>query len=143
MKRKLNLHSMHIQHPITLYFYWIPLMMVLILTVAHWHKFYWKKWILSVFDINFAGYGCNKLLLEHTHNISVCEFDSIKDLIDLTRSDNVFVWLSLLIIYLHWYTVKPVHAVTSIKQCIKVSHFSCPVLENFIWIEPLLRGHLF
>jgi hypothetical protein len=22
------------------------------------------------------------------------------------------------------------------------SHFSCPVIENVIWIEPLLRGHL-
>jgi hypothetical protein len=29
-------------------------------------------------------------------------------------------------------------AITSIKQ----SPFSCPVIENFIWIEPLLRGHL-
>ena len=35
--------------------------------------------------------------------------------------------------------LKPVHAVT----CIKRSHFSCPVIENFISIEPLLRGHLF
>ena len=34
--------------------------------------------------------------------------------------------------------VKPAHAVT----CIKRSPFSCPVIENFIWIEPLLRGHL-
>jgi hypothetical protein len=25
---------------------------------------------------------------------------------------------------------------------IKRSPFSCPVIENFIWIEPLLRGHL-
>ena len=36
-------------------------------------------------------------------------------------------------------TVKPAHAVT----CIKRSPFSYPVIENFIWIEPLLRGHLF
>ena len=35
-------------------------------------------------------------------------------------------------------TVKPAHVVTSIKQ----SHFSCPVIENFIWIEHLLRGPL-
>ena len=35
-------------------------------------------------------------------------------------------------------TVKPVNAVTSIKR----SPFSCYVIENFIWIEPLLRGHL-
>ena len=35
-------------------------------------------------------------------------------------------------------TVKPAHAVTSIKQ----SPFSSPVIENFIWIKPLLRGHL-
>jgi hypothetical protein len=24
-----------------------------------------------------------------------------------------------------------------------IKNFSCPVVENFIWIEPLLRGHLF
>jgi imidazoleglycerol phosphate synthase glutamine amidotransferase subunit HisH len=50
-------------------------------------------------------------------------------------------------IYLKWntkvpwticYTVKPANAVT----CIKRSHVSCLVIENFIWIEPLLRGHL-
>jgi len=35
-------------------------------------------------------------------------------------------------------TVKPVHTVT----CVKRSPFSCPVIENFIWIEPILRGHL-
>jgi hypothetical protein len=26
--------------------------------------------------------------------------------------------------------------------CIKRSPFACPVIEHFIWIEPLLRGHL-
>jgi hypothetical protein len=31
------------------------------------------------------------------------------------------------------YTVKSAHVVTSIKQ----SPFSCPVVEHFIWIEPL------
>jgi hypothetical protein len=35
--------------------------------------------------------------------------------------------------------VKPAHAVT----CIKRSPFSCPVIDNFILIEPLLRGHQF
>ena len=35
-------------------------------------------------------------------------------------------------------TVKPAHAVT----CIKRSQVSCPVIEKFICIEPLLRGHL-
>ena len=30
------------------------------------------------------------------------------------------------------------HTATFIKR----SPFSCPVMENFIWIEPLLRGHL-
>ena len=35
-------------------------------------------------------------------------------------------------------TIKPMHVVT----CIKRSPFSCPVIENFIWIEPLLRGLL-
>jgi hypothetical protein len=34
--------------------------------------------------------------------------------------------------------VKPAHTVTFIKR----SHFSCPVIESFIWIGPLLRGHL-
>ena len=33
-------------------------------------------------------------------------------------------------------TVKPV------VTCIKGSPYSCPVIENFKWIEPLLRGHL-
>ena len=27
--------------------------------------------------------------------------------------------------------------------CIKWSPFSCPIIENFMWIEPLLGGHLF
>jgi hypothetical protein len=35
-------------------------------------------------------------------------------------------------------TIKPAHAVT----CIKRSPFSYPVIENFIWIKPLLRDHL-
>jgi hypothetical protein len=35
-------------------------------------------------------------------------------------------------------TVKPAHAVS----CIRRSHISCPVIDNFIWIEPLLRGLL-
>ena len=37
-----------------------------------------------------------------------------------------------------YYTVEPAHAVTWIKK----APYSCPVIENFIWIEPLLRGHL-
>ena len=41
---------------------------------------------------------------------------------------NTFCWNS---------TVKPAHAVT----CIKRSLFSC-LVENFIWIKPLLRSHL-
>ena len=36
------------------------------------------------------------------------------------------------------YTVKPAQAVT----CIKRSPFNYPVIANFIWIEPILRGHL-
>jgi hypothetical protein len=39
---------------------------------------------------------------------------------------------------LNIHTVKPAYAVT----CIKSSPFSCPVIENFIWNEPFLRGHL-
>ena len=41
-------------------------------------------------------------------------------------------------------TVKPGCAVTSTKQSpvLKGHLFSCLVIENFIWIEPPLRGHL-
>ena len=53
-------------------------------------------------------------------------------------SGSLFLLLSFYICQLHC-TVKPAHAVT----CIKRSPFSCPVIENFIWIEPLLRGHLY
>jgi hypothetical protein len=35
-------------------------------------------------------------------------------------------------------TIKPAHAVI----CIKNSPFSCPVIGNFTWIEPLLSGHM-
>jgi hypothetical protein len=40
----------------------------------------------------------------------------------------------------HINTVKPAHVVTSFRAvtCIKMSS----VIENFIWIEPLLRDHL-
>jgi len=40
--------------------------------------------------------------------------------------------------------VKPADEVTSIKQSPvrKGQYFSCFVIENFIWIEPVLRGHL-
>jgi hypothetical protein len=36
------------------------------------------------------------------------------------------------------------NAVTSIKQSpvLKMSHFSCPDIEHFIWHEPLLRSHM-
>ena len=37
------------------------------------------------------------------------------------------------------YTVKFIRVVTSIKR----SPVSSPVIENFIWIGPLLRSHLF
>ena len=65
----------------------------------------------------------------------------------LTNRHFAHFWLYSKFIHFLWelfpfnniiYTVKPAHVVTSIKQ----SHFSCPVIENFIWIEPLLRGHL-
>jgi hypothetical protein len=40
-------------------------------------------------------------------------------------------------------TCKPAHAVTSIKQPpVLKGHIFLPVIENFIWIEPLLRSHL-
>jgi hypothetical protein len=46
--------------------------------------------------------------------------------------------------FLLWVTVKPAHVVTSIKQSpvLKGHLFLVLVIENFIWIEPLLRGHL-
>ena len=43
-----------------------------------------------------------------------------------------------MVAYLDLHTVKPSHAVT----CSKRSPFPWPVIENFIWIEPLLRCHL-
>ena len=50
-----------------------------------------------------------------------------------TNIANVSLWN-----YLETYTVKSAHDVA----CIKRSPFSSPVIEKFIWIEPLLRGHL-
>ena len=43
------------------------------------------------------------------------------------------------------YTVKPAHAVTSIKQSpvLKGHLFLILSQVNFLWIEPLLRGHLY
>ena len=43
-----------------------------------------------------------------------------------------------------YYTVKPAHTVTSIKQSpvLKSHFFSCPVIEHSMWIVPLLRGHI-
>ena len=38
-------------------------------------------------------------------------------------------------------TVK-LHMWSPAVTCIKRSHFSWPVIEHFIWIEPLLKGHL-
>ena len=35
------------------------------------------------------------------------------------------------------------HAQLHTVTCIKRSPFSCPVIENFIWIEPFLRDHTF
>ena len=41
------------------------------------------------------------------------------------------------------YTVKPAHVVTSIKQSpVLKGHLFLVLSENFIRIEPLLRGHL-
>ena len=41
------------------------------------------------------------------------------------------------------YTVERVHAVTSIKQSpVLKCHYILVLSENFISIEPLLRGHL-
>ena len=51
---------------------------------------------------------------------------------------NILIFRGKFIIYIYIHTVKPAHVVTSIKR----SHFSCPLIEHFIWIEPLLGGHL-
>ena len=42
------------------------------------------------------------------------------------------------------YTVKPVHAVTSVKQSpvLQRSQFSCPIIEHFIGIELHLKGYM-
>ena len=47
----------------------------------------------------------------------------------------------VLSISLH-YTVKPVHAVTSIKQSSVLKGHLCPDIKKIIWIEPLLGGRL-
>ena len=45
--------------------------------------------------------------------------------------------------YIICYTVKPAHVVTSIKQSpVLKGHLFLVVIENLLWIEPLLRGHL-
>jgi hypothetical protein len=44
-----------------------------------------------------------------------------------------------------WYNKTNVHRPLDYDmhwEVIKVQSFSSPVIENFIWIEPLLRGHL-
>ena len=60
----------------------------------------------------------------------------------LTLDHNtISIWIEDYLIFIS--TVKPAHVVTSIKQSpVLKGHLFCPVIENFIWIEPLLRGHL-
>jgi hypothetical protein len=48
-------------------------------------------------------------------------------------------------LYMYLFTVKLAHAFTLNKQSPVLKgllFFPCPVIENFIWIEPLLRGHM-
>ena len=53
---------------------------------------------------------------------------------DKQRSKNI-LWSK----WTKQYTVEPAHGVT----CTKKLPFFCPVIENFIWFKPLLRGHLY
>jgi len=46
------------------------------------------------------------------------------------------------IIYISMCTVKPAYGITSFKQSPVLKGHLFPVIENFIWIEHLLRGHL-
>jgi hypothetical protein len=46
------------------------------------------------------------------------------------------------IIYMSMYTVTPAYGITSFKQSPVLKGHLFPVIENFIWIKPLLRGHL-
>jgi hypothetical protein len=76
-------------------------------------------------NVNF-GFSYDKVT-------NVTENQKVKNNKTDTTIANVSLWN-----YLETCTVKSAHDVT----CIKRSPFSSPVIEKFIWIEPLLRGHL-
>ena len=49
---------------------------------------------------------------------------------------NIFLNLSNIYFMKFQHTVIPIYILKTLFN------FSCPLIENFIWIEPLLRGHL-
>ena len=61
-----------------------------------------------------------------------------------TITGTLFMWIGVCSNKtVEYNTVKPVHVVTSIRQSpVSKGHICSPVIENFIWIEPLLSGHL-
>jgi hypothetical protein len=62
------------------------------------------------------------------------------------KSEPNFVSIVLWIFFFSWFFIYsktcPCDHLYQAVTCIKRSPFSCPVIDNFIWIEPLLRGHL-
>ena len=55
----------------------------------------------------------------------------------------ICLWFLFLLVLYNFFYIKPAHAVTSIKQPpVLKGHLFLAVIENFIWSEPLLRGHL-
>ena len=59
----------------------------------------------------------------------------------LLYSTMIFQFQHIFNIYMYSQTC-PCGNLYQAVTCIERSPFSCPVIENFIWIEPLLKGHL-
>ena len=57
---------------------------------------------------------------------------SLRNILDMLVKGLLFYLFLKLVHFPTIYTVKPAHTVT----CIKRTRFSCPVIENFIWIKP-------
>jgi hypothetical protein len=70
---------------------------------------------------------------------------SLTEKCSLVRNLNCFKWKYKIYIYeyhMSMYTVTPAYGITSFKQSPVFKGHLFPVIENFIWIKPLLRGHL-
>jgi hypothetical protein len=74
---------------------------------------------------------------DHSMTIFMYSLDSIQFLVSEKYNNQTCIKRSSLLFRSN--TVKPTHVVT----CIKGSPLSCPVIEDFISIQPLLRGYLF